>query len=67
MKCYGLDQQGRTNWASCAWMCKTIIVFYKYNFHDVWDQQGVVNKSVFLKEFVCRIEQVYIDERHSSG
>ena len=52
-----LDQQGRSTWASSV-----RLLLHKYNFHDVWDQQGVGDVNAFLREFTTRVKQVYIDE-----
>lgn len=54
---YNLDQQGRMTWASSV-----RLLLYKYNFHEVWDQQGVADRNAFFREFSCRIKQVYMDE-----
>lgn len=54
---YVLDQNGRKTWATYV---KQLL--YKYNFHEVWDQQGVANTATFLSEFESRVKQLYIEE-----
>lgn len=53
---YSLDQQGRSTWASGV-----RIVLHKYGFHEVWNDQSVGNKYLFLKEFTDRVKQGYVE------
>jgi hypothetical protein len=52
-----LDNLGRQTWATSV---KNLL--YKYGFQHVWDQQGVGNEAVFLREFVNRVSQSYMEE-----
>ena len=52
-----LDQQGRHTWATSV---KKLLC--KYGFSDAWDEQGVGNRVVFLKEFTDRVRQLYYEE-----
>ena len=49
------------NWASDV---KSML--YRYGFHYVWLHQGVGNHVLFLKEFVQRVQDNYIQEWQSS-
>lgn len=53
---YSLDQQGRPTWASSV-----KLLLCKYGFRDVWDEQGVGNYVLFIREFTERVKQRYVE------
>ena len=52
-----LHEQNKKTWAS--FVC---YVFYKYDFGEVWVNQGVGNEKAFLKEFKERVLSLYRQE-----
>ena len=42
-----------------AWASSVCYVLYKYDFGDVWVNQGVGDEKAFLKEFKARMEQQF--------
>lgn len=54
---HSLDQRGRPTWASSVKM-----LLCKYGFRDVWDEQGVGNYVLFIREFTERVKQTYVED-----
>ena len=56
-----LHEQNRRTWASSV-----CCVLYKYDFDDVWVNQGVGDEKAFLKEFNERVLSLYSQEWDNS-